>query len=339
MINDFQVISYFRHEFDGSQYLTLLVFDLYDEIELFEQIIQNNSARIKIVIQTLVKARNSNQIHLINEIQEQLEQELKFTKFQVERLFNLDPIQKSALIFKDERRYKILELLRKKPLSKEELLEQLYEIDLNSNVDLLLEVFFELNLVRRDWIKGKRDPSSGQIKNQGEYLFLIKDIVLNRWINDGILKKIKNSKKEMYSRYEDNLSTILSDYDPLKNTFKENQKLANLILDPDIYDFIKLLRNNFYPLDKLPKILSEWANLDSILLELKENNIITVLSDKDGKEWVLLLTDIKPLTIFPEFLMINLKDLLKQKDESLTEEIVVKALDLLEVTFPEKIEF
>ncbi|MHA1148857.1 MAG: hypothetical protein ACTSR8_11525 [Promethearchaeota archaeon] len=339
MDTDFQVISYFRHELDGSQYLTLLIFDLYDDIELFEHIIQNNAARIKVVIQTLVRAKNAKQIQLIAELKEQLESELKFTKFQVERVFNLDPIQKSALIFRDKRRYKILELLRERPLSKQFLIEKLYEIDSNINVDLLLEVFFELNIIRRDWIKGKKDLVTGLVKNQGEYLFLIKDILLSRWVNEKILKKLKDSKNYLYEKYHNELTEVLSSYDPLKISFNDNQILTNLLLDPDVYDFIKLLRANFYPLDKLPKILSEWADLRSILLELKKARIITILADEEGKEWVVLLTDIKPLAIFPEFLLIKLRNSIKKNDKSLTHEIKKKAIDLLEVTYPEKIEF
>lgn len=339
METDFQVLSYFKQTIDKSQYLTLIIFDAYDDIDIFQQIIKNNSERINIILNTLVKAKITNQIDLVPDIISQLKLELEFTRFQVERLFKLDPIQKAALIFNDEKRYYILEQLRKNPIYKNELLLYFQSKGLNINVDLLLTPLLELKLVRRDWIKGKRNPQTGRIENQGEYLFLTKDIILAQTPNKDILAKIKNVKKDIFSEYETQISDFFSKYDPVVLVFKAQKQLADLLLDPDIYDFISLLRKNFYPLDKLPKILSEWADLNYILSELKKHKIITEITDKDGKKWVLLLTDIKPLTIFPEFLLNNLKNALKRKDKMVNHEVAKKALDLLELSYFEKLNF
>ncbi|MEJ2277196.1 MAG: hypothetical protein P8Y70_05515 [Candidatus Lokiarchaeota archaeon] len=68
--------------------------------------------------------------------------------------------------------------------------------------------------------------------------------------------------------------------------------------------------------------------------------IITRLKDKKGEEWIILLTEVVPLIFFPEYLLEKIKkSYYKEKGKTLSYEIVNKALELLEVAYPEKIEF
>ncbi|MHA1292146.1 MAG: hypothetical protein ACTSQJ_05700 [Promethearchaeota archaeon] len=117
--------------------------------------------------------------------------------------------------------------------------------------------------------------------------------------------------------------------------------MASLLLNSDIYDFIALMRNNYYPLDKIPKILSDWADTEMILDELTSMNILTEIEDNENKKWLLLLTDITPIIIFPEYLLPKIREAYFSKDleKKITYEIAKKAYDLLEVTFPESVEF
>ncbi|GAH38804.1 unnamed protein product [marine sediment metagenome] len=58
-----------------------------------------------------------------------------------------------------------------------------------------------------------------------------------------------------------------------------------------------------------------------------------------------MLTDIKPLTIFPEYLLPKIREAFRKEDEEeskegkITIEIAKKALNLLEVSYPEKVTF
>ena len=132
------------------------------------------------------------------------------------------------------------------------------------------------------------------------------------------------------------MDDFFNSYDPNQQTLEETTKLANILLKPDIYDFISLMRNNYYPLDKIPKILSKWADVDTILEELMNLNILTVI--KEGKKkWLILLTDIKPLIIFPEHTFPKIRKAFK--DKKITYEVAKKAYDLMEVTYVEKLIF
>ena len=270
-----------------------------------------------------------------------LKNEIKFTIFQVDRLSNLDKLQKVALIYNSEERMKILEILREHPIAKRDLKKILEKMNPTVNVDILLHPFLELNIIRRDWAKGEKSKRTGEIKHQGEYLFLVKDILLARVPNENLLNHFKETKNELYPIYRQKVVDYFSNYDPYTQDIEETRKLASIILSPDAYDFFILMRHNHYPLDKIPKIFSEFAVTEILLEDLKKLNIITEVIDDNERNWICLLTDIKPLIIFPEYLLPKIRSAYKEGDAEgeITYEIAKKALNLLEITYPEKVEF
>ena len=337
----YQVISFFKQVSDGTQYLTLSIFELDDEIEIFEETINELGKRLDDVFDKLTRARNSKQLSLIENINIRLKNELKFTIFQVDRLSNLTKLQKVALIYNSNERLKILEILRDRPISKKEMKKILEKMKPSVNVDVLLQPFLELNLIRRDWVKGEKEKSTGEIKHQGEYLFLIKDILLARVPNETLLEHFKETKNELLPIYQEKAVEFFSNYDPYTSNIQETRKIASILLNPDAYDFFVLMRHNHYPLDKIPKIFSEFAVTDILLEDLKDLKILTELIDDKDRKWICLLTDIKPLIIFPEYLLPKIREAYKNQDADggITHEIAKKALNLLEVTYPEKLEF
>jgi len=344
----YQVLSYFRQETDGSQFVTIAIFELDDEIELFEEIIKDLGARLDVIFQTLIRAQNSKQISQISNVNIRLANELKFAIFQIERLSRLDKLQKVALIYNSPERLKMLEILRERPILKEDLKSSIEKLKPTINIDILLRPFLELNLVRRDWSKGEKDKKTGIITNQGEFLFLVKDLVLARTPSAYLFNHLKESKSELFELYREKVNEFFSKYDPLKEPVEETRKLASILLNPDIYDFFALLRSNYYPLDKIPKVFSDFAVTDILLDNLKKLKIITEIPLKEKLEgedqerkWIALLTDIEPLVIFPEYILPFIRKTFKDPEEKLpiSYDIAKKAYDLLETTYPEKIEF
>jgi hypothetical protein len=337
----YQVVSYFKQVADGTQYLAISIFELDDEIAIFEDLIKAMGNRLDVIFDKLTRARNSKQLSLIENINIRLKNEIKFTIFQVERLSNLDKLQKAALIYNNEQRLKILETLREAPISKNEMKRILEKMISTVNIDILLQPFLELNLIRRDWIKGEKDKKTGQIKYQGEYLFLVKDIMLSRIPNENLLNHFKETKNELLNPYKERVIEFFADYNPYKQAVEEIKKIASILLNPDVYDFFILMRHNHYPLDKIPKIFSEFAVTEILLDDLKKLNIITEVVDSNERKWICLLTDIKPLIIFPEYLLPKIRAAYKNQDSdgAITYEIARKALRLLEITYPEKVVF
>jgi hypothetical protein len=337
----YQVVSYFKQVADGTQYLAISIFELDDEIEIFEDLIKEMGNRLDVIFDKLTRARNSKQLSLIENINIRLKNEIKFTIFQVDRLSNLDKLQKAALIYNSEERLKILEILRDAPISKKDMKSVLEKMTSNINVDILLQPFLELNIIRRDWIKGEKDKKTGEITHQGEYLFLVKDIMIARIPNENLLSHFKETKNELLPIYKQKVIDFFANYDPYTETIDETRKLASILLNPDVYDFFVLMRHNHYPLDKIPKIFSEFAVTEILLDDLKKLNIITEVIDDNERKWICLLTDIKPLIVFPEYLLPKIREAYKNQDTdgAITYEIAKKALSLLEITFPEKVTF
>ena len=337
----YQVFSYFKQLADGTQYLTISMFELDDEIELFEDLIKDMAKRLDTIYDKLTKASNTRQLDLISNVNIRLKNELKYTIFQIERLSQLDKLQKVALIYNSNERLKILEVLRERPLAKSEMKTTVENLKPTANIDILLRPFLELNLIRRDWIKGEKDKKTGVITNQGEYIFLVKDILFARVPNRNLLKHFKETNNDLLPLFKQKALDFFNDYDPYEEPFENTQKLASILLNPDVYDFFILMRSNHYPLDKIPKIFSEFAVTEILLDNLKKLNIITEIKDQNKRSWICLLTDIKPLTIFPEYLLPKIREAYRKEDEEgkITYEIAKKALNLLEVSFPEKVTF
>lgn len=337
----YQVVSYYRQETDSSKYITISFFELDDEVEIFQDLINTMAKRLLLIFKKLININPLKQISLLEKIHSKIESELKFTIFQIDRLSQLDKLQKASLIFHSDERLKILEILRERPIAKKELKGILERMKPNINIDVLLDPFLELNLIRRDWIKGEKDKETGIVKNQGEYLFLTKDLLLARLPNENILNRLRENKKNLYDIYKDKVADYFSTYDVNKQSVEELKKIAGLLLNPDSYDFLALMRNSYYPLDKLPKIFSDWFDIEVILSTLEDLKIVTTLKDKEDQGWVILLTDIKPLIIFPEFLLPKIREFFKSEDkeQKISIEIAKKALELLEVTYPEKVDW
>lgn len=337
----YQVVSYFKQLPDGTQYLVISVFELDDEIELFEDILKDMAKRLDTIFEKLAKATNTKQLDLISNVNIRLMNELKYTIFQIERLSQLDRLQKVALIYNSDVRLKMLETLRDRPISKAEMKKIVEKMKPTANIDILLRPFVELNLVRRDWIKGEKDKKTGVIKNQGEYLFLIKDVIFSRVPNENLLKHFKDTNNDLIEPFKQKAIDYFSHYDPYIEDVEETKKLASILLNPDVYDFFVLMRSNHYPLDKIPKIFSEFAVTEILLDNLKKLNVITEIKDENKRSWILLLTDVRPLTIFPEYLLPKIRAAYRDEDSDgrITYEVAKKALDLLEVSYPEKVTF
>ena len=337
----YQVYSYFKQLADGTQYLTISMFELDDEIELFEDLIKDMAKRLDTIYDKLTKASNTRQLDLISNVNIRLKNELKYTIFQIERLSQLDKLQKVALIYNSNERLKILEVLRERPLAKSDMKTTVENLKPTANIDILLRPFLELNLIRRDWIKGEKDRKTGVITNQGEYIFLVKDILFARVPNQNLLKHFKETNNDLLPLFKQKALDFFNNYDPYDEPFENTQKLAAILLNPDVYDFFILMRSNHYPLDKIPKIFSEFAVTEILLDNLKKLNVITEIKDQNKRRWICLLTDIKPLTIFPEYLLPKIREAYRKEDEKgkITYEIAKKALNLLEVSFPEKVTF
>jgi hypothetical protein len=330
----YQVISHFRQDTNENQFITIAIFELEDEIEIFEELIYSLGRNLETQFERLINEKSV-------DIYDRIESEFRFAIFQVNRLSDLSKLQKAALIFSSEERYKILEILRERPVSKKELKDILEKVKPNPNIDILIQPFLELNLIRRDWIKGITRKKEIDLSYQGEYLFLIKDITLARFPDSDLMDRIKEYIRGGFKEYKQKLVNFFSKYDVISQSIEDIKKLADALLTPDIFDLYTLLTHSYYPLDKIPKIFSDFVDTEFVVSTLEKLQIITKIQDENKRPWIVLLTKITPLISFPEYLTLKIKEAYLSEDRSnkISYEIAKKALDLLQETYQEKVSF
>ncbi len=339
----FKVLSYYHHEFDESQYLILALFALDEDVELYEGVFYQMCEKLGKVFIKLAKSSKSAQI--LREIESEMLNQVKFALFQIERLSNLTKIQKIALIFSNYERIMTLKLLKEGPISRIKLRSLIDRVKKNPNMDIILKPFLEMNIVRRDWARGIHRKETGRIHGEGEYLFLLKDISLIRVPPKELILDMK--KHDVGKQYFEQLNNYYSEYNPFTDLYAESEKLAKIILDPDIFDLLALLNTKAYPVKKLPNVLSNFAQLDDVLKNLLDVGIVKLIKDGQGRNWICVMAEISFLSTFPEFLLPKIKDRSALRwgaiDEQslvspITKEIAQIALELLESTYYEKIE-
>lgn len=344
--SSFKVISHYKQEMDQSQYIIVSFFRLDEEAEFFEGILQNLADKMDEEFIRLAKG-NLKDLSFVASVQQAMDNNIKFVIFQIERLSNLDKLQKLALIYATTERQKTLEVLREGPVSRKALAYELEKYKQNPNLDIILNPFLEINILRRDWAKGTKNSKTGIVMGEGEFLFLIKDAILLRTPPDEIIKKMKEDSK-IGPQYLQKVNEFFSEYDPFANFNEDSSVLAKFLLNPDVYDFLGLLKQRFFPRTKIPKVTSEFINAMNVLDELVKAKVIVSIEDANKEIWYVLLCEIAPLVIFPEYLISKIQDrVVKDMDKidplavlaPLTPEVAQRGLDLLEATYNEKFTF
>ncbi|MBD3185558.1 hypothetical protein GF325_01920 [Candidatus Bathyarchaeota archaeon] len=283
---------------------------------------------------------------LWKEVHDKLDSTLKYVLFQMSRLVNLNNEQKIAMIFNSLERIAILRKLAQGPISKEKLREFMEQtaLTLYPNMELLLKPFVACDLIRRDWSKGVKDPKTGRIKGKGEFIYLVKDISLIRVPPEEMLKKVKEKKppfddKGFTKKYLMKVQEFFYAYNPLDDLdYKDSGDLAKVLLDPDTYDFLVLLRFRAYPKKKIPKV--GYGETNIILKKLMDLDIVTLIEDKKGEPWVVLLSDPHAFMLFPEYLLENIRQRLDPNAvDPILQQVALQHLNYLESTYYEKKEF
>ncbi|KKN21021.1 hypothetical protein LCGC14_0929710, partial [marine sediment metagenome] len=313
------VSSYFTGMESDTPVMINLLLELGEEPEMFGETVihEMNDTILKFIKQTDMDV--SKKFENIEELYKYLKNSLIL----LERLENLSKEQKLAQIYSGEKGRKILEILQDKAMSRKEL-QAVLEEKLNkiiSNIEITLDSFIKTGLVKQDWVEGDTDIS----------LFLLSDFTLFR---TPVVKLIENTKThlptpELATKYLKEVNDYFSKYKP---TLEDNLIIAQNMLNPDKYDYISLLRERAYPLNKLPKGPGEsLEQIGNILKPMEKDQIIKFIKDSKDTVWVFLLTDVIAHTFYPEYLIEKIrKDRMEGK---LKKEVAIKHLELLEEAY------
>ena len=132
--------------------------------------------------------------------------------------------------------------------------------------------------------------------------------------------------------YKKEVKDFFVSYRPNK---EDNLKLLDLILDPEIYQVLKLLRRSIVTKNILEKLRKKGVDdLDGILKKLWNNKLVHVFQDKRGIEYYGLISDIFIGRIYPKYI---LNKIIKQFNlKSKSKAILLEYLNVLENSYYEQ---
>ncbi|MHA1338522.1 MAG: hypothetical protein ACTSRZ_01165 [Promethearchaeota archaeon] len=251
-----------------------------------------------------------------------------FAKF-YEQLIKMEKIteeQRYAFIFRDRYRRLLLQKLTNGPMTKEGLAKWISkEVDQEvTDIDGLLAPLKKTELIEEINIsKGK--------KVSLEYIFLMRDVAVIRVPNVEIFKAAKSGQmpEDIRQKYIEEVENFFKNY---RISNADAGILGEIVSDPDMYEIINVLRNEYIIRAELPMKLSrDIPNLEQILKDLAEKKIITAVKDKKGRIWLFLLSDIKFPNFFPEYMI----DVIRRrwKEGTIAKEIALKHLELLRAEY------
>jgi len=310
------VSSHFTGMDSEVPYMINLILELDEDPEIFgDKVISEINSNILTYLKAL-----TNEPSKTYEITEELKDYIKNSLFLLERLKNLSKEQRLAQIFTSEKGSAIIEILRQKAYSRNELREDLEEKLGKSiyNLEITLDPFIKTDLIKQDWIEGDSDIT----------LFLISDFTIMRTPAEKVIKDTKNNLPTPYlaTKYIEQVNEYFSNYTP---TYEDNLKIAYNMINPDKYDFITLFREKAYPINKIPKSPGEtFDEIKEMLHLLEKDNILTIIKDQKDTEWIFLLTDTIAETFYPEYMIENIRE--KSSQKKLKKPVAIKYLDLLE---------
>ena len=313
------VSSYFTGLESDMPVMINLMLELGEDPEMFGEAVLKE---INEDVIEYLKQMNTN-VSESYEIVNKIKLYLKNTLILLDRLKNLSKEQRLAQIYSSEKARTILEALQERPLSRREL-QGIIEDKLKKivpNLEYVLDPFIKTGLIMQDWVEGDTDIT----------LFLLTDFTIFR---KPVVKLVDDAKKnfpspELAITYIEEVNRFFENYKP---TFEDNLKIAQIILNPDNYDYITLFRERAYPVNKIPKAPGQTIDeVGSFLENLEKDQIIKLLKDNKDTVWVFLLTDIVAQTFYPEYLIEKIrKDRMEGK---INKNVAIKHLEFLEKTY------
>ncbi|MFX1502517.1 MAG: hypothetical protein ACFFDH_16265, partial [Promethearchaeota archaeon] len=194
--------------------------------------------------------------------------------------------------------------------------------------------FFDLDAILLDLIK-MEIIKVGSIKGvPSELVFLIKDLYFLRTPPTTLLDNPVNRglPSQFAKEYPNEVTKFFKDYHP---TDEDNLKLINMLVNPEVYETLRLLRTAIVTRQDLEKLRKKGVtDIYGVLKLLWDNNMIKVFHDEKNNEYYALLSDVYIDFIFPKYLLTAVKTAYEQKSK--VTKVLVEYLQILEDAYLDK---
>jgi hypothetical protein len=314
------VASYFTGFGVKRPYMINLLLDISEDPEIFGEMVLDtvNARTIELLEQMWGLSNNSFEY---KNLEETLKEFLTTTIQELSELVNMTKEQRFARITSSNKSRYILEELRKRPLTRIDI-QGIVESKTGQplfNVDAILDPFIKTEILTQDWLTGDNNI----------YLFLVRDFEIVRVPNASLKRLVRTSK---YSHLAELYDLKVKEFFESYEACSDCNELAVILLNPMKYSIIEQLRKQFMTIEDLKnQIKRNLKHFDMMLEELINQKVVYVYRDESGKDWAMLITDIKPIEIYPEYITDSLAQLYNEK--RIQPELAIKHLNYLEKNY------
>jgi hypothetical protein len=208
-------------------------------------------------------------------------------------------------------------------ITKSELNIWVKERDLEGIIDLeaILATLVRWEIIKLSSVKGI----------SSELIFLTKEIFMLRVPPDTLFNDPVSHglPAQLTKFYQDEVQKFFNEYQP---TEEDNIELLSILIDPEVYETIRLLRTAIVTMKDFEKLKNKGvSDIYGVLKKLWDTNMIKVFKDENEIEYYTLLTDFTIDLLFPKYLINIIKTTYDQKSKS--DKVLLQYLNLLEETY------
>jgi len=252
---------------------------------------------------------------------------------QIARYTQMSAEQRQASVLNDPVRRTIVQTLMKNGTLLSTDLEQIIfeTVGKKIDVDLVLRPLVKMGLIATGWVEGL----ASEVIYLTRALFVLRKISLDttRFLRKGklptdVAENYLQSTRRYHREYIARLRKDLFD-----TIWSEAETLAEIILDFDAYDIIKIIRESPIETENLAvKLDLSASKLRKQLSSLEKANVIMRINDEEGREHLLLKSDPEVTTVYPEWLIQRTVDL--YNDEEIVSRQAIHYLEVLKRSHP-----
>ena len=236
----------------------------------------------------------------------------------------LNDEQRLAMTYQDEIKRMIINRLREEGVvSKSELMVWLKDKYKQGFVDLDSVL---IDLIKREIIK------EASVKGMpSELIFLTNDLLMIRRPPINLLKNPseRGLPSQLTGDYQTSVKKFFQSYRPSE---EDNLKIIEALIDPQVYETLKLLRTAIVTRNDLEKLKKKGVDdVDGVLKTLWDGQMIQVFQDNKGNEYYALLSDFYLSLMFPKYLLNIIK--IEYENKSKADQVLIEYLNVLEDTY------
>jgi hypothetical protein len=232
--------------------------------------------------------------------------------------------QSLALIYQNKIKRSIIDLLRDEGVEiKSELIIWLKDKQVHG--------FFDLDTIFSEMIKLDILKVSSIKDIPSELIFLTKDLFMARVPPLRLLDKPTSHglPSQFAKEYPNDVKNFFQTYIPSE---KDNIMIAEILVNPEVYETLKLLRTAIVTREDLEKLRNKGVtDIYGVLKTLWESKMIKVYHDSQNNEYYALVSDFYVDSIFPKYLLKSIKNAYEQKSK--VKKALIEYLNILEDTY------